>query len=109
MPPIVLKGLIVLPCLNLLQGFIGRLVKFEFKDIDVVLCLDEHIHPSICSMTFHFGIETYHLEDYPDCILEEPPYSENDNVKHFTCCNQLLALTFGQFSNRENIRHFVVT
>lgn len=29
-------------------------------------------------------------------------------VKHFTCWNQLLALMFGQFSNRESLRDLIV-
>ena len=29
-------------------------------------------------------------------------------VKHFICWNQLLALTFGQFSNRESLRNLIV-
>lgn len=32
----------------------------------------------------------------------------NKYVKHFTCWNQLLALMFGQLSNRENLRDLIV-
>ncbi len=35
-------------------------------------------------------------------------YEGNRYVKHFTCWNQLLALTFGQLSNRESLRDLVV-
>ena len=35
-------------------------------------------------------------------------YKGNRYVKHFTCWNQLLALMFGQLSNRESLRDLVV-
>ena len=35
-------------------------------------------------------------------------YDGNRYVKHFTCWNQLLALMFGQLSNRESLRDLVV-
>lgn len=35
-------------------------------------------------------------------------YSGDRYVKHFTCWNQLLALMFGQLSNRESLRDLVV-
>ena len=35
-------------------------------------------------------------------------YEGNRYVKHFTCWNQLLALMFGQLSNRESLRDLVV-
>ena len=35
-------------------------------------------------------------------------YQGNKYVKHFTCWNQLLALMFGQLSNRESLRDLVV-
>ena len=35
-------------------------------------------------------------------------YDGNKYVKHFTCWNQLLALMFGQLSNRESLRDVVV-
>ena len=35
-------------------------------------------------------------------------YEGNRYVKHFTCWNQLLALLFGQLSNRESLRDLVV-
>ena len=35
-------------------------------------------------------------------------YDENLYVKHFTCWNQLLALMFGQLSNRESLRDLIV-
>lgn len=36
-------------------------------------------------------------------------YGGDKYVKHFTCWNQLLALIFGQLSNRESLRDLVVT
>ena len=35
-------------------------------------------------------------------------YGGNKYVKHFTCWNQLLAMMFGQLSNRESLRDLVV-
>lgn len=35
-------------------------------------------------------------------------YNGNRYVKHFTCWNQLLALMFGQLSNRESLRDLIV-
>lgn len=35
-------------------------------------------------------------------------YHGNHYVKHFTCWNQLLALIFGQLSNRESLRDLIV-
>ena len=35
-------------------------------------------------------------------------YDGNRYVKHFTCWNQLLALTFGQLSNRESLRDLII-
>jgi hypothetical protein len=35
-------------------------------------------------------------------------YDGNKYVKHFTCWNQLLALMFGQLSNRESLRDLIV-
>ena len=36
-------------------------------------------------------------------------YDGNRYVKHLTCWNQLLALMFGQLSNRESLRDVIVT
>lgn len=36
-------------------------------------------------------------------------YDGNRYVKHFTCWNQLLAMMFGQLSNRESLRDLIVT
>src|SRR5690606_40720010 len=35
-------------------------------------------------------------------------YNGDKYVKHFTCWNQLLALMFGQLSNRESLRDLVI-
>ena len=35
-------------------------------------------------------------------------YDGNNYVKHFTCWNQLLAMMFGQLSNRESLRDLIV-
>lgn len=35
-------------------------------------------------------------------------YDGNQYVKHFTCWNQLLAMMFGQLSNRESLRDLIV-
>lgn len=35
-------------------------------------------------------------------------YNGNHYVKHFTCCNQLHAMMFGQFSNRESLCDLIV-
>ena len=35
-------------------------------------------------------------------------YDGNKYVKHFSCWNQLLAMMFGQLSNRESLRDVVV-
>ena len=35
-------------------------------------------------------------------------YNGNHYVKHFTCWNQLLAMMFGQLSNRESLRDLIV-
>ena len=35
-------------------------------------------------------------------------YNRNHYVKHFTCWNQLLAMMFGQLSNRESLRDLIV-
>ena len=35
-------------------------------------------------------------------------YQGNRYIKHFTCWNQLLALMFGQLSNRESLRDLIV-
>ena len=35
-------------------------------------------------------------------------YNGNRYVKHFTCWNQLLAIMFGQLSNRESLRDLIV-
>jgi len=35
-------------------------------------------------------------------------YNGNNYVKHFTCWNQLLAMMFGQLSNRESLRDLIV-
>lgn len=35
-------------------------------------------------------------------------YDGNRYVKHFTCWNQLLAMMFGQLSNRESLRNLIV-
>jgi hypothetical protein len=35
-------------------------------------------------------------------------YSGDKYVKHFTCWNQLLALMFGQLSNRESLRDLII-
>lgn len=34
-------------------------------------------------------------------------YNGDKYVKHFTCWNQLLALMFGQLSNRESLRDLI--
>lgn len=35
-------------------------------------------------------------------------YDGDKYVKHFTCWNQLLAMMFGQLSNRESLRYLVI-
>ena len=35
-------------------------------------------------------------------------YDGNRYVKHFTCWNQLLAMMFGQLSNRESLRDLIM-
>lgn len=35
-------------------------------------------------------------------------YNGNRYVKHFTCWNQMLAMMFGQLSNRESLRDLIV-
>ena len=35
-------------------------------------------------------------------------YDGNRYVKHFACCNQMLAMMFGQLSNRESLRDLIV-
>lgn len=35
-------------------------------------------------------------------------FQGNRYIKHFTCWNQLLALMFGQLSNRESLRDLIV-
>ena len=35
-------------------------------------------------------------------------YDGDKYVKHYTCWNQLLALIFGQLSNRESLRDLIV-
>ena len=35
-------------------------------------------------------------------------YDGNRYVKHFTCWNQLLAMMFGQLSNRKSLRDLIV-
>ena len=35
-------------------------------------------------------------------------FSGNKSVKHFTCCNQLLCMMFGQLSNRDSLRDLIV-
>ena len=35
-------------------------------------------------------------------------YDGNRDVKHFTCWNQMLAMMFGQLSNRESLRDLIV-
>lgn len=35
-------------------------------------------------------------------------YDGDKYVKHFTCWNQLLALMFGQLSNRESLRDLII-
>ena len=35
-------------------------------------------------------------------------YDGNRYVKHFTCWNQMLAMMFGQLSNRESLRDLIV-
>ena len=35
-------------------------------------------------------------------------YDGNRYVKHFTCWNQLLAMMFGQLSNRESLRDLII-
>src|SRR5574344_518113 len=35
-------------------------------------------------------------------------YNGNHYVKHFTCWNQLLAMMFGQLSNRDSLRDLIV-
>lgn len=35
-------------------------------------------------------------------------YDGNNYLKHFTCWNQLLAMMFGQLSNRESLRDLIV-
>lgn len=35
-------------------------------------------------------------------------YGGNRYVKHFTCWNQMLAMMFGQLSNRESLRDLIV-
>ena len=36
-------------------------------------------------------------------------YDGNKYVKHFTCWNQLLAMIFGQLSNRDSLRDLIVS
>jgi len=36
-------------------------------------------------------------------------YQDNRYVKHFTCWNQLLAMTFSQLSNRDSLRDLIVS
>ena len=49
-----------------------------------------------------------------DCILDRNhfnylvrKYGGDKYVKYFTCWNQLLALMFGQLSNRESLRDLI--
>ena len=48
---------------------------------------------------FHDNNKFRHLVD---------KYDGNRYVKHFTCWNQLLAMMFGQLSNRESLRDLIV-
>ena len=41
---------------------------------------------------------------FNDCVRK---YHGDHYVKHFTCWNQLLALMFGQLSNRESLRDLI--
>jgi len=34
-------------------------------------------------------------------------YDGNRNVKHFTCWNQLLVMTFGQLTNQDSLRDLI--
>ena len=41
-----------------------------------------------------------------DAIVNK--YDGNRYVKHFTCWNQLLAMMFGQLTNRESLRDLII-
>ena len=42
---------------------------------------------------------------FNNCVRK---YDGNRYVKHFTCWNQMLAMMFGQLSNRESLRDLIV-
>ena len=50
------EGLGILLVFNLLKGFVGILVEFEFYDVDIVLRLDEQIDAAIAGVMFHFCV-----------------------------------------------------
>ena len=53
---IVLEGLGVLLVLDLLESIFGRLVEFEFDDVDVAWGFDKQIDAAIAGVMLHFGI-----------------------------------------------------
>ena len=55
---------------NLFQGFIGTLVDFKLKDIDIVLGLHQQVDSSVAGRVFNVNIESQHLEDDVNGIVE---------------------------------------
>lgn len=68
--PVVLKGLGVLLVFNLLKSLVRRFVELEFKDVNVLGCLDEHVDAPVGGVVLHLSVKTNHLENDPEGILE---------------------------------------
>lgn len=64
------KGFGILLFFDLCKGFIGGLVQFELKDIDVIFGLYEHIQAPVGSVAFHVDIEAEHLENDIHHVVE---------------------------------------
>ena len=71
----------ILLVLYLLQCLVGTLVELELYDVDEVLRLDEHIHPSVCGMALHLGIkELVNVQGQLLTADEEPQVIERSKL-----------------------------
>ena len=78
-----------------------RVRRFEF----VLLQLSIILHDEQSKYVFAQLIEFLDNNKFRHLVDK---YDGNRYVKHFTCWNQLLAMMFGQLSNRENLRDLIV-
>ena len=76
--------------------------------LDLRLCLNLHLQKRTKKGLAYLSRLRLCPDTDSQAFVRRRKYDGNRYVKHFTCWNQLLAMMFGQLSNRESLRDLIV-